>query len=155
MKKGNVNLLTPEGYEKIKEEIKYRETTLRDSLAETLNEMRSQGDLRENDGYSLAVEDNERNEEEILRLKSVLKNAKIVKKSSKKSVDIGSTVTIICDKDEEKNYKIVGEDGANPLENIISYKSPIGEALINKKVGDKFTLKTPKGEISYQIKSIE
>lgn len=155
MKKGNVNLLTPEGYKKIKEEIDYRETTLRDSLAETLNEMRSQGDLRENDGYSLAVEDNDRNEEEILRLKSVLRNAKVVKRNGKKSVGIGSTVTILCDKDEERVYKIVGEDGANPLENIISYKSPIGDALMNKKVNEKFTLKTPKGEMSCEIKSIK
>lgn len=155
MKKDTINLLTKEGYNKIKEEIEYREKTLRESLAETLNEMRNQGDLRENDGYSLAVEDNDRNEEEIIRLKNLLKNSKIVKSNGKKKVSIGHTVTIICDKQDDRTYKIVGDDGANPLENIISHKSPIGKALMDRKVGEKFTLETPKGEINCKLKSIK
>jgi transcription elongation factor GreA len=149
------NLLTTEGYKKIKEEIEYRENVLREELAETLNEMRSQGDLRENDGYTLAVEENEQNEEEIIRLKELLKNSKIVKKASKTKIGIGNKVTISCNGDKDKVYTIVGEDHANPLENRISYKSPIGEALMGKKVGDKFELTTPKGEVNCKIKKIE
>jgi transcription elongation factor GreA len=149
------NLLTAEGYEKIKNEIEHRENVLRNELAETLNEMRSQGDLRENDGYTLAVEENEQNEEEIIRLKELLKNSKIVKTVGKTKVSIGNKVTISCNGYKDKIYTIVGEDHANPLENRISYKSPIGNALIGKKVGDKFQLTTPKGEVSCKIKEIE
>jgi transcription elongation factor GreA len=149
------NLLTAEGYDKIKTEIEYREGELRKELSETLNEMRGQGDLRENDGYTLAVEENEQNEEEIIRLKELLKNSKIVKRVGKTKVNVGNKVTIQCNGDKEKVYTIVGEDNANPLENRISYKSPIGAALMNKKIGDKFQLKTPKGEVKCKIKNIE
>lgn len=151
----NLNLLTKEGLEKIKEEIEYRETVLRLQLAETLNEMREQGDVSENDGYSLAIEENEQNEEELLRLKNLILNSKIVKKKSKSKVDVGNTVTISYDKQKDRIYTIVGEDNANPLENKISYKSPIGAALMGKKVGKKFKLETPKGKIECKIKKIE
>jgi transcription elongation factor GreA len=149
------NLLTAEGLEKIKEEIDYRENVVRKELSETLNEMRNQGDLSENDGYTLAVEDNENNEEEILRLKELIKNSKIIKKTGKTKIGVGNKVTVSCNGDKDKVYTIVGEDNTNPLENRISYKSPIGSALIGKKVGDEFALKTPRGEVSCKIKEIE
>jgi transcription elongation factor GreA len=154
-KEKNLNLLTTEGFEKIKKELDYRENILREELAETLNDMRNQGDLRENDGYSLAVEENEQNEEEIIRLKELLKNSKVVKNLGKTKVNVGNKVTISCGKQKDRIYTIVGEDHANPLEGRISYKSPIGEALMGKKVGNRFKLKTPKGEVQCEIKSIE
>jgi transcription elongation factor GreA len=120
------NLLTKEGFQKIKDEIEYRENELRNELAEVLNEMRSQGDLRENDGYTMAVEENEQNEEEIIRLKELVKNCKIIKKAGNGKVGVGNDVTISCNGEKDRNYTIVGEDNANPLENRISYKSPIG-----------------------------
>jgi transcription elongation factor GreA len=154
-KKNSVNLLTTEGYKKIKEEIEYRENVLRKELSETLNEMREQGDLSENDGYSLAVEENEQNEEEIARLKKLLKNSKIVKKRDKNKVNVGNKVIVAYDGGKDRVYTLVGEDNANPLENRISYKSPIGSALLGKKVGDTFTLNTPKGEVKCKIKKIK
>jgi transcription elongation factor GreA len=154
-KKNSVNLLTTEGYKKIKEEIEYRENVLRKELSETLNEMREQGDLSENDGYSLAVEENEQNEEEIARLKELLKNSKIVKKRDKNKVNVGNKVIVAYDGEKDRVYTLVGEDNANPLENRISYKSPIGSALLGKKVGDKFTLNTPKGKVECKIKKIK
>lgn len=154
-KNEHINLLTAEGYDKIKKEIEHREKVLRLELAETLNEMRSQGDLSENDGYTLAVEENSQNEEEIIRLKELLKNSKIVKSTGKKKVNLGSKVIISCDKGKDREYTVVGEDNANPMENKVSYKSPIGEALIDKKIGDSFTLKTPSGEMKCKIKAID
>jgi transcription elongation factor GreA len=154
-KNEHINLLTAEGYDKIKKEIEHREKVLRLELAETLNEMRSQGDLSENDGYTLAVEENSQNEEEIGRLKELLKNSKIIKSTGKKKVNLGSKVTLECDGKKEKIYTIVGEDNANPMENKISYKSPIGEAIIDKKIGDSFQLQTPKGKIKCKIKAID
>jgi transcription elongation factor GreA len=117
--------------------------------------MREQGDLSENDGYSLAVEENEQNEAEIARLKALLKNSKVVKNPGKSKVNIGHKVTISYNDEKEKVYTIVGEDNANPMENKVSYKSPVGEALMGKKVGDNFTLKTPKGEFKGKIEAIE
>jgi len=149
------NLLTTQGVKKIKKKIEHRENVLRKELAETLNEMRHQGDVSENDGYSLAVEENEQNEEEISRLKELLKNSKIVKKVGKTRVGIGNKVTISYGRNKNKVYTIVGEDNANPLENRISYKSPIGNALIEKKIGDEFKLDTPKGKIRCKVKAIE
>ena len=149
-----VNLLTEEGYKKIEKEIEYRETKLRNSLTETLNDMRNQGDLSENDGFTMAVEQNEQNEEEIKRLQDLLKTSKVVKRKSKTTVDIGSKVTIDYNGSGEKTFTIVGEDNANPLENKISYKSPIGEALMNRKVGEKIILQTPGGEKICHIKTI-
>jgi transcription elongation factor GreA len=149
------NLLTKEGHEKIKEEIEYRENELRKELSETLNDMRGQGDLRENDGYSLAVEANEQNEEEILRLKDLLRNSKVVKNVTKDKVNVGNKVKTICDGHGERTFALVGEDHANPLEDRISYKSPIGAALMGKKVGDSIKLHTPSGEMSCKIKAIE
>ncbi|MCD4811954.1 GreA/GreB family elongation factor [bacterium] len=153
-RKETENLLTTQGYKKIKKEIKYRETKLRESLSNTLNDMRSQGDLSENDGYTMAVEQSEQNEEEINRLTALLKNAKVVKRRSKTKVDIGSMVTIDYNDSEEKVFTIVGEDNTNPLENKISYKSPIGQALMKRKVGEKITLNTPGGKRICHIKAI-
>jgi transcription elongation factor GreA len=150
-----LNLLTKEGLEKIKKEIEYRENELRSELAETLNEMRDQGDLRENDGYTLAVEENEQNEEEIARLKDLILNSKIVKKKSKNKVDVGSIVTISYNGNKDKVYTIVGEDNANPLKQKISYKSPIGSSLMGKKVGDDFKLQAPQGEVKCKITKID
>ena len=150
----NRHQITKEGYEKLQKELAYREGELRDTLSQTLNEMRNQGDLRENDGYSMAVEQNEQNEFEISRIKEILTTAKIVKSISKAKVGIGNEVEIECEKGKVQSYTIVGEEGADPLNGLISYKSPIGNALMDKKVGDTVKLSTPRGDIAYTIKSV-
>jgi len=147
-------LLTKEGYEKLKKELKHREGELRAKLQETLNQMRLQGDLRENDGYTIAVDDFQGNEEKINSIKDMLENAKIVDKRKSLTVEIGSHVSIECSKGNVREYSIVGENEANPLGGKISYKSPIGAALMGKKRGDKITIETPAGNSVCQIKSI-
>jgi transcription elongation factor GreA len=139
-------LLTKEGFRKLKEELKKREGEVRKNLQDVLNQMRSQGDLRENDGYSIAVEDFQNNEEKILEIKDRLDRSEVVEKRKTSLVDIGSSVTIECEKGNKKTYNIVGEDEANPLESKISYKSPIGSSLMGKKKGDKIKFSTPSGE---------
>ncbi len=148
-------LLTKEGYEKLKKELKHREGELRTKLQETLNQMRLQGDLRENDGYTIAVEDFQNNEEKILKIKEMLDNGKIVSKSKSLIVEIGTHVSIECGKENLREYYIVGENEANPLESKISYKSPIGSSLMDKKKGQKVVIETPAGKKEYKIKSIE
>lgn len=148
-------LLTKEGYEKLKDELKYREGDLRKKLQETLNQMRNQGDLRENDGYTMAVDDFQGNEEKILSIRGTLERAVIVKKKKSSTIDIGSHVTIECGKGQIRKYTIVGENEANPLESKISYKSPIGSSLIGKKKGEKINIESPSGKMECKIVDVE
>lgn len=143
---------TKKGLDKLIEELKYREGELRKELATQLNEMRSQGDLRENDGYSMAVEEQHINEQRIEELKEKIKNAKVVKDQDKSRVSLGDVVTLR--NSTVITYEITSEDDANPLEGKISHKSPIGRAIIGKKVGAKVNIATPKGIKEYTIEKI-
>ena len=94
-------LLTKQGYEDLKKELQYREGELRKKLQETLNQARSQGDLSENDGYTMAVTDFQTNEDKILTIHETLENAVIVSKKKAAKVDVGSHVTIECEKENK------------------------------------------------------
>jgi transcription elongation factor GreA len=148
-------LITKEGYLKLKEELKYREGALRKKLQDTLNQMRSQGDLKENDGYTMAVDDFQTNEERILTIKQNLENAVIVEKKKSNKVELGSHVTIECKGGLKRQYQIVGEDEINPLESKISYKSPLGSSLLGMKKGSKVTIDTPSGKMECEVVDIE
>jgi transcription elongation factor GreA len=148
-------LLTKEGFKKLKEELKKREGEVRSKLQDTLNQMRNQGDLKENDGYSIAVEDFQNNEEKINEIKKTLEKAEIVSKKSSTTIDIGSKVTVLCEGEKAKTFNIVGEDEANPLEAKISYKSPLGSSLMGKKKGNKISIETPAGKSTCEILSVE
>ena len=143
---------TKEGLLKLKEELSYREKELKKKITDTLNEMRNQGDLSENDGYSMAIEEFHINEEKILEIKEKLKNAVVVKTQDKKKVDLGDTVTLKGD--TTLTYTLTSEDEANPLEGKISYLSPIGIAVMDKKIKSKITIETPKGKKDYTIENI-
>lgn len=143
---------TRKGLDKLIEEVKYRENELRKKIATQLSEMRSQGDLRENDGYSMAVEEQHINEQKIAELKEKIKNAKVIKDLDKSQVGLGDIVTLKNSK--VITYEITSEDDANPLEGKISHKSPIGRAIMGKKVGEKVNITTPKGVTEYTIEKI-
>ena len=143
---------TKKGFEKLVKELKHREKNLRKKISDTLSEMRNQGDLRENDGYSMAVEEQNINEEKIMELKEKIRKAKVVKDKDKNKVGIGDVVTLKNSK--VIKYEVTSEDDANPLEGKISYKSPIGKAIMGKKVGEKVTIETPKGSTEYSIEKI-
>lgn len=143
---------TKSGLEKLVKELKHRETELRIKIANVLNEMRNQGDLRENDGYSMAIEEQNINEERINELRDKIKNAEVVKDKNKNKVGIGDTISLEGEK--AISYEITSEEEANPLEGKVSHLSPIGQAVMGKKVGDTIKISTPKGELSYTIKSI-
>lgn len=147
-------LLTKEGYKKLQDELNHGEGELRKKLQETLNQMRKQGDLRENDGYSIAVEDFQNNEERITTLKETLEKAQVVTKKKSTKVEIGSFVTIECKKGVHTTYIIVGEHEANPVESKISYKSPIGSSLMGKTKGSKIVIDTPSGKTECTIISV-
>lgn len=145
-------LITKEGLEKLETELKEREGKVRKHIANTLDEMRNQGDLRENDAYSMAIEEQHINEERILEIRLKIKNAKVVKDRGKDTVGVGDTVVLEGEKKLE--YQLVSEEETNPLEGKISYLSPIGKSVMGKKIGEKIQIETSKGSISYKIVSI-
>jgi len=143
---------TKEGLEKLKAELKRREGIMREKIANTLNEMRNQGDLRENDAYSMAIEEQHINEERIMEIRMKIKNSKVIKTSTKGNVSIGDTVVLEGERNLE--YQLVSEEETNPLEGKISYHSPLGKSVLGKKIGDNVKIETPKGSFTYKIASI-
>jgi transcription elongation factor GreA len=147
--------LTPEAYEKLKKELEYLKTEGRREIAERLKHTASFGDLTENFAYQQAKEDQGFLERRIAELESILNDAVIITKiRNKKVVDIGSVVTILFD-GEEQRLQIVEPEEANPTEGKISFKSPLGQAIFGKKVGDETIVETPNGKIKSKILKIE
>lgn len=146
--------LTPEGLSDLKKEYDELTVSKRPQVVERLANARSQGDLSENNDYMNAKEELEFLDGRIAELENVLKNVVIIKKSSKKIIDLGTKVTVSTD--SIKNiFHIVGEWEANPGEKKISHESPLGKALLGKKVGDKVEVDAPAGKIIYKILSID
>ncbi|MFC1644884.1 transcription elongation factor GreA [Patescibacteria group bacterium] len=147
-------LVTQAGYNKLKEEIEHRKTTVRQEIAQAIKEAKEQGDLSENAEYSEAKSQQTENETRIAQLEILIKEAKIVEKSSSSdAVQIGSSVKVQSD-GKEVTFHIVGSNEADPGEYKISNESPIGKALLGKTKGDKAEVETPGGKMSYRIISI-
>ena len=125
----------------------------RSEVAAKIAEARDFGDLSENAEYDVAREEQGLVETRIAEIEDIVQNAEIIKKNTSSKVVLGSEVQLIT-ANSQVNYKVVGPVEADPLEGRISDKSPIGEAIFGKKVGDYATITTPKGSITYEIASI-
>lgn len=125
----------------------------RGDIADKIAEARDFGDLSENAEYDSAREEQGLVESRIAEIEDILLNAELIKGGSKTKVALGSKVELKTDK-KTVVYNIVGPVEADPLEGKISNESPIGVALMGKKVGDKVSITTPKGEIEYEIVKI-
>jgi len=125
----------------------------RGEIAEKIAEARDYGDLSENAEYDAAREDQGLVESRIAEIEDILMNAELIKATRKSTIGIGSKVEL--KKGAKKvNYHVVGPVEANPVEGKISNESPIGMALMGKKVGDKAVVTTPKGDINYSIVAV-
>lgn len=111
----------------------------RPAIAERLQTARAFGDLSENQEYSDARAEQKTVENRIAEIEEILKNAKLIRNASHDKVSMGATVTVTLS-GKKFTYSIVGPVEANPLEGKISDKSPIGQALLGKKVGDTYEL---------------
>ena len=139
-------------------EKEYKELTgpRRKEIISAVEYAKSLGDLSENAEYHSAREDQGKLEERIAQIEYLLKHAEVVDRPRTELVDIGSVVTV--KKEGETNtrtFEIVGSEENDMLSGKISYKSPIGKALHGKKAGQSVIVTTPKGEITYQIISVE
>lgn len=131
------------------EELKSRRGAIADKIAEA----RDYGDLSENAEYDAAREEQGLVESRIAEIEDILLNAEIIKGKKGSQVGLGSKVELKTGK-KTVIYSVVGPVEADPLEGKISNESPIGVALMGKKVGDTVEITTPKGKISYEIVAI-
>ncbi len=125
----------------------------RSGIADKIAEARGYGDLSENAEWDAARDEQGLVETRIAEIEEIVQNAEIITSSRSSSVKLGSKVEV---KNGRKSftYHVVGPVEADPLEGKISNESPIGLALMGKKIGDTATITTPKGEIKYEVVSV-
>ncbi len=139
---------TREDYEKLSAELNRLKTEGRDDIAEKIKEARSHGDLSENAEYDEAMNEQAKMEAEIAKLEAELRNAKILDEAdlTTEVVHIGSKVKLLdLEYNEEVEYKILGKSDIE--HGVISDLSPVGSAVMNKKVGDVADVHTPSGKV--------
>ena len=151
--------ITAEGLQKLEEELAQRKVAIREEILERIKESRAQGDLSENSEYDQAKEDQGKNESRIVELEQMIKTAVIIDTSASSKegkVSLGCTVVLKdMETEEEESYTLVGTTEADPFENKISNESPVGKAVIGKKIGDVVIAVTPAGELSYKILEVK
>ena len=151
------NVLTYEGLKKYSEELTDLKVNKRKEIADKIKEAREQGDLSENAEYDAAKDEQRDIEARIEELENLLKYAEVYvdEEATTDSVGIGSNVKVLdLEFDEELDFKIVGSTEANSLEGKISNESPVGAALLRKKVGDLVIVDTQMGPLQYRILGI-
>ena len=155
MKQKKEFLLTSEGFLELETELNNLKSVDRPRIIEAIKEARAQGDLSENADYDAARDEQAKIEARIQELEYMLEHAKKIEKKSGDIVTIGTTVTVkYVEDDEEEVYSIVGSMEADPFENKISNESPIGKAIMDKKVGDVINVESPNGSYNIEIVSI-
>ncbi len=144
--------LTLEKKTLLEEELKNLQTVRRKEIADALEYAKSLGDLSENAEYHQAREDQANCEDRITHIEQILKNAVIMDTQVGNVVHVGSTVTVTKKgSKEEITYALVGSEEADSTSGKISNESPLGQAILGKKKGDKVVVHAPKGDVEYTI----
>ena len=146
-------LYTPEGYQKLVDELSYLSTTRREEIKKDIAEARSFGDLSENAEYDAARNEQAKVEARIKELEELIRNAKVIDEDAVDTsvVSIGSTVKIKKADGDVVAYNIVGSNEADPENFRISDQSPIGKALIGSRAGSKVTVNVPSGVVAFEV----
>lgn len=145
--------LTKEGLEEQQKEYDDLTKIKRPEILARLSAARNMGDLSENAEYTVAREELSFIDGRIDELEEVLKQVVIISNNHSSVIKLGSTVKVNTGKDNEE-FTVVGEWEADPKEKKISHESPLGKALIGKKVGEKVEVEAPAGKIIYTIEAI-
>ena len=147
--------LTPEGRQKLVDELEWREGEKNNEIIEAIKEARAQGDLSENAEYDAAKEDQSKNESRITEIRHILATAKVAQTAGELEVSIGSSVELEDAKGKRTTFTIVGTTETNSLKHMISNESPAGAVLIGRTVGDHISFTTPNGRVrEYTIVNI-
>ncbi len=152
------NMLTYEGLKKLEDELQDLKVNKRQEVAQKIKEAREQGDLSENAEYDAAKDEQRDIEARIEEIEKILKNAEVIDEDDfdHETVSFGSEVTVLDKELKEKfTYKIVGSTEADILKGKISNESPLGVALMKKKVGAKVVVEAPDGNFEYKIVDIK
>jgi transcription elongation factor GreA len=153
----DIHYLTPEGKQKLEQELAELTTNGRNELAVRLKHAISMGDLSENADYHKAKEDQGFLEGRIQEIQNTLKNAEVIEsQESYSEVSLGATITIQEEGYPPETYHLVGIKEANPRDGKISHESPIGKALLGHKVGEVVKVKLPNNNTTeFKILAIE
>ncbi|MEO4041247.1 transcription elongation factor GreA [Hoeflea sp. CAU 1731] len=146
--------MTPGGFAKLNEELRWRQREERPRIIEAIAEARAHGDLSENAEYHAAKEAQSHNEGRIAELEDLTARAEVIDltKMSGDTIKFGATVKLVDeDTEEEKTYQIVGDQEADVKQGRISLSSPIARALIGKSQGDSIEVNAPGGAKAYEI----
>jgi len=150
-------VLTYEGLKNLEAELQHLKVVRRKDVAAKIKEARGQGDLSENAEYDAAKEEQAEIETRIALIDKMLRNAEVIDEDEldKDSVGVGSKVKVMdIEFNEEVEYLIVGSTESDPLGGRISNESPLGVALLSKRVGDTVTVDAPQGQFKYEILEI-
>ena len=150
--------MTVEGEKLLREELSELKTIIRPQISEAIKEAREKGDLKENAEYHAAREQQSFAEGRIKDIEGKLSNSQIIditRMPVSDKVIFGTTVIVADENNNEITYKIVGEDEADLKKDKISVTSPISRALVGKSEGDEVTIKTPSGNIIYEIVEVK
>lgn len=147
--------LTKEKFAELEKELEHLKTVRRKEVAQDLEYAKSLGDLSENAEYHEARDLQANIEDRIGKLEMLLKSAEIVSTHKTDKVNVGSIVTIEKKDGTKKKYTIVGSEEADISVGKLSVTSPLGESLLGKKKGEKFTFSTPQGKTDYSVTNIE
>jgi transcription elongation factor GreA len=150
--------MTVEGEKLLREELSELKTIIRPQISEAIKEAREKGDLKENAEYHAAREQQSFAEGRIKDIEGKLSNAQVIditRMPVSDKVIFGTTVIVADENNNEITYKIVGEDEADLKKGKISVTSPISRALVGKSEGDEVTIKTPSGNIIYEIVEVK
>ncbi len=151
------NVLTYAGLKKYEEELSDLKVYKRKEVAQKIKEAREQGDLSENAEYDAAKEEQRDIELRIEELENLLRNAEVVVEDEVEldKISVGCLVKVYdIEFEEELEFRIVGSTEANSLQNRISNESPVGKALIGRRVGEIVTVETQAGDIAYRVLDI-
>lgn len=154
MTDNNRIFVTPEGLKKLQEEYKELTEERRAEVVQRIQKARELGDLTENAEYTAAREEQARTEGRILELEAFLKKAEVVKKKKNcQQVGIGCRVKVHLE-GQDQEFEIVGATEADPSQGKISHESPLGQALLGKKIGDKIKVAAPGGHVVYKVLAV-
>ncbi len=152
------NILTYAGLKKYEEELADLKVVKRREIAQKIKEAREQGDLSENAEYDAAKDEQRDIELRIEELEKLLKNAEVVVEDEIEldKISVGCEVKVYdVEYEEEMDFRIVGSTEANSLQNKISNESPVGKALIGKRVGETVVVETQAGDVEYKVLDIK
>lgn len=151
----NEQIISREGYEKLREELNFLTTVRRKEIAERIERAKELGDLSENAEYSEAKDAQALNEGKVLELMNTIKNVTVVDRmAGSDEVSMGSKLVVKSDSGE-REFTIVSFNEADPLNGKISNESPLGVAFLHKGAGDVVEVETPRGVVKYKIMKIE